>query len=68
MPAMLEMTASNGVEVSPQKSCFDYNAGKPHPKAFCPVCGAAKVVFHETCSEICDDLLKWQATQRINHE
>ncbi len=50
-------------EAPPEKSTFDVNANNPHPRATCPVCGAAKMVFREACSEICEDLNRWLKTQ-----
>ena len=48
---------SSGIEVGPTACTFDYDARHPHPRAFCPVCGAAKLVYRETCSDFCGEML-----------
>ena len=48
---------NQGTEVGPLADTFDYHAHKPHPKGLCPVCGAAKLVYRETCSDFCGEML-----------
>ena len=46
-----------GTEVGPLADTFDYNARKPHPQGTCPVCGTAKLLSRETCSDFCAEML-----------
>ena len=57
-----------GTEVGPLADTFDYNARKPHPDAFCPVCGAVKRISAEACCELCEDLMRWLKTQPEKHD
>lgn len=46
-----------GTEVGPEVCTFSVNERVRHPDGECPVCRAAKLVYRETCSEICGELL-----------
>ena len=48
---------NQGTEVGPLADTDEYNARNPHPLGLCPVCGAAKLLSRETCSDFCGEML-----------